>query len=94
MCINMELQSGLYRIFQFILVFSWVMYQPPRLDNYRYPAWAESLGIIIGVIPMLFIPAGIVVQFGRKASSFAELRQVSSFNHVTIHFLHQDIFSN
>lgn len=38
-----------------------VKYQPSEYGNYRFPTWAEVLGILMGVLSCLMIPMGMVV---------------------------------
>ena len=44
-----------------LLVYSIVKYQPSEYGSYRFPAWAELLGILMGLLSCLMIPAGMLV---------------------------------
>ncbi|KAH8280224.1 hypothetical protein KR018_000077, partial [Drosophila ironensis] len=39
----------------FILFFNWVEYKPAKYGHYVYPLWADAVGWIIGLLPVLVI---------------------------------------
>ncbi|XP_017106336.2 sodium- and chloride-dependent glycine transporter 1 [Drosophila bipectinata] len=39
----------------FILFFNWVEYKPAKYGHYVYPLWADTVGWIIGLLPVLVI---------------------------------------
>ena len=43
-----------------------VKYQPSKYGSYRFPVWAEVLGILMGVLSCLMIPVGMVVAMLRE----------------------------
>lgn len=47
----------------FILFFNWIEYEPLKYGNYVYPKWADTVGWIIGMIPVIVIVASAVVSF-------------------------------
>nr|XP_031836693.1 sodium- and chloride-dependent glycine transporter 2-like isoform X3 [Nomia melanderi] len=46
----------------FILFFNWIEYQPLNYGDYIYPTWANNVGWVIGLIPVLVIIAVTVNQ--------------------------------
>lgn len=40
---------------QFILFFNWVEYKPAQYGHYVYPLWADTVGWIIGLLPVFII---------------------------------------
>ncbi|XP_052011247.1 sodium-dependent proline transporter [Apodemus sylvaticus] len=61
-----------------LLVYSIVKYQPSEYGNYRFPAWAELLGILMGLLSCLMIPAGMLVAVLREEGSLWERLQQAS----------------
>lgn len=39
----------------FILFFNWVEYEPLKYGDYVYPKWADIVGWVVGMIPVLVI---------------------------------------
>ncbi|BFG03139.1 sodium- and chloride-dependent glycine transporter 1 [Drosophila madeirensis] len=39
----------------FILFFNWVEYKPAKYGHYVYPLWADTVGWIIGLLPVLIV---------------------------------------
>uniref|UniRef100_A0A6I8P403 Transporter n=1 Tax=Ornithorhynchus anatinus TaxID=9258 RepID=A0A6I8P403_ORNAN len=61
-----------------LLVYSIVKYQPSEYGNYHFPFWAELLGILMGLLSCLMIPAGMVVAVLREEGPLWErIRQAS-----------------
>lgn len=60
---------------QALLVYSIVKYQPSEYGNYRFPAWAELLGILMGLLSCLMIPAGMLLAVLREEGSLWEVRR-------------------
>lgn len=58
---------------QALLVYSIVKYQPSVYGSYRFPAWAELLGILMGLLSCLMIPAGMLVAVLREEGSLWEV---------------------
>ena len=58
---------------QALLVYSIVKYQPSEYGSYRFPAWAELLGILMGLLSCLMIPAGMLVAVLREEGSLWEV---------------------
>lgn len=58
---------------QALLVYSIVKYQPSEYGSYRFPPWAELLGILMGLLSCLMIPAGMLVAVLREEGSFWEV---------------------
>jgi hypothetical protein len=54
-------------------VYSIVKYQPSEYGNYRFPAWAELLGILMGLLSCLMIPAGMLLAVLREEGSLWEV---------------------
>lgn len=44
-----------------LLVYNIIKYQPSEYGSYRFPAWAEALGILMGLCSCLMIPAGMLM---------------------------------
>lgn len=42
-------------VFQFILVFNWIEYEPLTIGTYIYPAWANGVGWVIAFLPVAII---------------------------------------
>nr|XP_030689930.1 sodium-dependent proline transporter isoform X2 [Globicephala melas] len=55
-----------------LLVYSIAKYQPSEYGSYRLPAWAELLGILMGLLSCLMIPAGMLVAVLREEGSLWE----------------------
>lgn len=63
----------------FILFFNWVEYEPLTYGGYVYPKWADVVGWVVGIIPVLVIVGVALVS---KIKSFDVVRgeiRVSSF---------------
>lgn len=58
---------------QALLVYSIVKYQLSEYGSYRFPAWAELLGILMGLLSCLMIPAGMLVAVLREEGSLWEV---------------------
>lgn len=54
-------------------MYSIVKYQPSEYGSYRFPAWAELLGILMGLLSCLMIPAGMLVAVLREEGSLWEV---------------------
>ena len=50
-----------------------VKYQPSEYGSYRFPTWAEVLGILMGVLSCLMIPVGMVVAVLREEGTLWEV---------------------
>uniref|UniRef100_A0A2R8Z993 Transporter n=1 Tax=Pan paniscus TaxID=9597 RepID=A0A2R8Z993_PANPA len=61
-----------------LLVYSIVKYQPSEYGSYRFPPWAELLGILMGLLSCLMIPAGMLVAVLREEGSLWERLQQAS----------------
>ncbi|XP_067588352.1 sodium-dependent proline transporter isoform X2 [Pseudorca crassidens] len=61
-----------------LLVYSIAKYQPSEYGSYRLPAWAELLGILMGLLSCLMIPAGMLVAVLREEGSLWERLQQAS----------------
>nr|XP_050868486.1 sodium- and chloride-dependent glycine transporter 1-like [Vespula vulgaris]XP_050868487.1 sodium- and chloride-dependent glycine transporter 1-like [Vespula vulgaris]XP_050868488.1 sodium- and chloride-dependent glycine transporter 1-like [Vespula vulgaris] len=46
----------------FILFFNWVEYEPLRYGAYVYPKWADAVGWVVGILPVLVIVGMAVSQ--------------------------------
>lgn len=47
----------------FILCFNWVEYEPLRYGTYVYPKWANVLGWVISMLPILVVIGLAIVSF-------------------------------
>lgn len=54
-------------------MYSIAKYQPSEYGSYRFPAWAELLGILMGLLSCLMIPAGMLVAVLREEGSLWEV---------------------
>lgn len=61
-----------------LLVYNIVKYQPSEYGNYRFPTWAEVLGILMGVLSCLMIPMGMVVAVLQEEGTLWERVQQAS----------------
>ncbi|XP_016865257.1 sodium-dependent proline transporter isoform X2 [Homo sapiens] len=61
-----------------LMVYSIVKYQPSEYGSYRFPPWAELLGILMGLLSCLMIPAGMLVAVLREEGSLWERLQQAS----------------
>ncbi|XP_017683334.1 PREDICTED: sodium-dependent proline transporter isoform X2 [Lepidothrix coronata] len=61
-----------------LLVYNIVKYQPSEYGSYRFPTWAEVLGILMGVLSCLMIPLGMVVAVLREEGTLWERVQQAS----------------
>ncbi|XP_012219206.1 sodium- and chloride-dependent glycine transporter 1 [Linepithema humile] len=54
----------------FILFFNWVKHEPPKYGTYIYPMWADVLGWVISILPVLVIVGLAIDQLrGRRRRS-------------------------
>eukprot|EP00095_Tigriopus_kingsejongensis_P005521 maker-scaffold282_size228295-snap-gene-0.14 protein:Tk05521 transcript:maker-scaffold282_size228295-snap-gene-0.14-mRNA-1 annotation:"sodium- and chloride-dependent glycine transporter 2-like" len=62
-------------IILFILIYSWVVHEPLTRDEYVYPDWANILGWVIALIPIVAVPIiGLVVmgyRFCKRDQSYS-----------------------
>lgn len=58
---------------QALLVYNIIKYQPSEYGTYRFPAWAEALGILMGLFSCLMIPAGMLVAVLREEGTLWEV---------------------
>lgn len=62
-------------LFQALLVYSIIKYQPLEYNGtYRFPFWAELLGILMGTFSCLMIPIGMVFAVLREEGAFWQVR--------------------
>ncbi|XP_051649824.1 sodium-dependent proline transporter isoform X1 [Manacus candei] len=61
-----------------LLVYNIVKYQPSEYGSYRFPTWAEALGILMGVLSCLMIPLGMVVAVLQEEGTLWERVQQAS----------------
>ncbi|PKU29917.1 sodium-dependent proline hypothetical protein [Limosa lapponica baueri] len=61
-----------------LLVYNIVKYQPSEYGSYRFPAWAEVLGILMGVLSCLMIPVGMMVAVLQEEGTLWERVQQAS----------------
>ncbi|NXY74701.1 SC6A7 protein, partial [Glareola pratincola] len=61
-----------------LLVYNIVKYQPSEYGSYRFPAWAEVLGILMGVLSCLMIPVGMVAAVLQEEGTLWERVQQAS----------------
>lgn len=57
-------------------MYSIVKYQPSEYGSYRFPAWAELLGILMGLLSCLLIPVGMLVAVLREEGSLWEVSRL------------------
>ncbi|KAK1161062.1 hypothetical protein AOXY_G19947 [Acipenser oxyrinchus oxyrinchus] len=55
-----------------LLVYSIVKYQRSEYGNYKFPHWAEVLGILMGLFPCLMIPAGMLIAVLQEEGTLLE----------------------
>ncbi|XP_078081096.1 sodium- and chloride-dependent GABA transporter 1 isoform X1 [Mustelus asterias] len=55
-----------------IMVFVIIDFEPVRYGNYKYPEWAQSLGWIIAMASLIWIPVGVVHTLLTLKGSFCE----------------------
>lgn len=65
---------------QALLVYNIIKYQPSEYGSYRFPAWAEVLGILMGVLSCLMIPMGMVVAVLREEGTLWEVGGVGAWH--------------
>lgn len=58
---------------QALLVYNIIKYQPSEYGTYRFPTWAEALGILMGLFSCLMIPAGMLVAVLREEGTLWEV---------------------
>lgn len=56
-------------LFQILLLFIWAQYKPPKVDDYEYPAWANNLGLALGLGPLIALPLTFCIQLCRTPGS-------------------------
>uniref|UniRef100_A0A669PUQ7 Transporter n=2 Tax=Phasianus colchicus TaxID=9054 RepID=A0A669PUQ7_PHACC len=61
-----------------LLVYNIVKYQPSEYGSYRFPAWAEALGILMGLCSCLMIPAGMLMAVLQEEGTLWERFQQAS----------------
>ncbi|XP_059093331.1 sodium-dependent proline transporter-like isoform X1 [Tigriopus californicus] len=74
-------------IILFILVYSWVEHNPLTRDDYEYPEWANIVGWVIGLIPIVAVPLiGIIVvgyRFCKRDRHYALKKKFGKLFHYT-----------
>ncbi|MGH0117137.1 UNVERIFIED_CONTAM: hypothetical protein FKN15_029550 [Acipenser sinensis] len=63
---------GLILTTEALLVYSIVKYQPSEYGNYKFPHWAEVLGILMGLFPCLMIQAGMLIAVLQEEGTLLE----------------------
>lgn len=64
-----------YLSLQCLWIFSFIDYEPPTYENYRYPLWAETLGWIFTGMTLISVPTfAVYVVFNSEGSSFLKVR--------------------
>ncbi|XP_072204217.1 sodium-dependent proline transporter isoform X3 [Excalfactoria chinensis] len=61
-----------------LLVYNIIKYQPSEYGSYRFPAWAEALGILMGLCSCLMIPAGMLMAVLQEEGTLWECFQQAS----------------
>ncbi|XP_032303336.1 sodium-dependent proline transporter isoform X3 [Coturnix japonica] len=61
-----------------LLVYNIIKYQPSEYGSYRFPAWAEALGILMGLCSCLLIPAGMLMAVLQEEGTLWERFQQAS----------------
>ncbi|XP_065590803.1 sodium-dependent proline transporter [Cyrtonyx montezumae] len=61
-----------------LLVYNIIKYQPSEYGSYRFPAWAEALGILMGLCSCLMIPAGMLMAVLQEEGTLWERFQQAS----------------
>lgn len=57
----------------FILFFNWIEYEPLSYGTYIYPIWADAVGWIVGMLPVLVIISFAVVSFSFKYYQYSNI---------------------
>ncbi|XP_064634023.1 sodium- and chloride-dependent glycine transporter 1-like [Lineus longissimus] len=47
------------------IIFNCVLYKPPSLDGYSYPAWADGIGWLTALWLILMVPGWFIYQYGK-----------------------------
>ncbi|XP_043464150.1 sodium- and chloride-dependent glycine transporter 1-like [Leptopilina heterotoma] len=50
----------------FILFFNWVEYEPLKYGTYVYPRWADAVGWVVGMLPVLVIVGMALIQLRKR----------------------------
>ncbi|XP_064634024.1 sodium- and chloride-dependent glycine transporter 1-like [Lineus longissimus] len=58
------------------IIFNCVLYKPPSLGGYSYPAWADGIGWLTALWPILMIPGWFLYQYGRDGG-YALLKEAA-----------------
>lgn len=58
---------------QALLVYSIVKYQPSEYGTYRFPSWAELLGILMGLLSCIVIPACMLAAILKEEGTLWEV---------------------
>ena len=65
---------------QLVVILTATQYTPITLGTYTYPEWANILGWLIVVFPLIFIPAGFVYHFVNRDISMVSIIVLSCSN--------------
>ena len=47
-------------LFQAVFVFNLIQYAPLTYDKYKYPAWADGLGWILSLFPLIWLAGSMI----------------------------------
>ena len=64
-------------MFQFLLIFNWIQYKPMNLGNYIYPLWANVLGWIVALAPVVAVPIIMIYKLSTAPSNM-NLKEVKN----------------
>ena len=65
-----------------IFIFSWYNYEPLKVGDYTYPAWANAIGWLIAMTAILSVPAAAIFTLGmalwrHRGAPYTALRSVT-----------------
>ncbi|CAH1787244.1 unnamed protein product [Owenia fusiformis] len=61
----------------FLLIFNWVQYRPITYGHYVYPAWANILGWLMALMPVLIVPTVAIYKICTTSTDKTILQRIS-----------------
>ena len=72
--------------FQAVFVFNLIQYAPLTYDKYKYPAWADGLGWILSLFPLLWLAGSMIWKITTVKGEMTVLEVRKICFHLTLRF--------
>lgn len=64
----------IHSLYQFIIVFGLVNYEPLEYNNYKYPMWVNIMGMLVAASSVLCIPVTALWLIARTPGTLKEVK--------------------